>query len=356
MNNPFAMTPEALHQELMAFNARLQQGLDTLYRSGDIEAGASAREAVYEEDKLSLYHYQVRTEKQNPVPVLIVYALVNRPYMADLQEDRSLIRGLLDAGLDVYLLDWGRPDKADSFITLDDYICGYLDRCVDVIRDKHSAEKINLLGICQGGTFGLCYTALYQDKINTLITTVTPVDFHTDKDLLSRLVRHVDVDLCVDTLGNIPGEFLNWSFLLLKPFQLMGQKYIELVQILDDVDKVRNFMCMEKWRLDSPAQAGEAYRRFITEFYQENKLIKGQVRLAGRPVDLETLTLPILNIYARDDHLVPPDSSKALAGCIGSDDYTEMAFPGGHIGIYVSSQSRQLLPSTISTWLAERGA
>ncbi len=354
MNNPFAITPEQLQQEILAFSTSLQQGLEALRAVGDIEAGVSAKEAVYKEDKLLLYHYRARTQRQQPVPLLIVYALVNRPYMADLQEDRSLIRSMLDAGLDIYLLDWGHPAESDRFITLDDYICGHLDRCVDFIRDSNNVEKINLLGICQGGTFSLCYTALYQHKVHNLITTVTPVDFHTEKDLLSHLVRHVDVELCVDTLGNIPGEFLNWSFLMLRPFKLMGQKYIELVDILDDADKARNFLSMEKWIFDSPAQAGAAYKQFVTEFYQQNRLVKGQVRLQGRQVDLEHITLPVLNIYARDDHLVPPDSSKALAGCIGSEDYSEMEFPGGHIGIYVSSQSQDMLPPAIAGWLAQR--
>ena len=354
MNNPFDISPESIHQEILEFNAKLQQGLGTLREINDIDTGVSSKEVVYQEDKLRLYHYNARREQQHPIPILIVYALVNKPYMADLQENRSLIRGMLDEGLDVYLIDWGCPDKTDRFITLDDYICGYLDRCVDFIRASHKLKKVNLLGICQGGTFSLCYSALYQEKVANLITTVTPVDFHTGKDLLSHLAKNVDVELCVETLGNIPGEFLNWSFLMLRPFKLMGQKYIELVDILDDVNKARNFMSMEKWIFDSPPQVGEAYRQFVTWFYQENRLVKGSIELNERLVNLENIVLPVLNIYARDDHLVPPDSSRALAGCLGSQDYTEMEFPGGHIGIYVSAKSQALLPPAIANWLGER--
>ena len=178
----------------------------------------------------------------------------------------------------------------------------------------------------------MCYTALHQHKVNNLITTVTPVDFHTKNDLLSHLVRHIDIDATVDALGNIPGELLNWSFLTLKPFRLR----------------------MEKWIFDSPAQAGEAYREFITQFYQQNLLVKSAVAIGGRTVNLEEITVPILNIYARDDHLVPPDASKALQGCVGSTDYTELEFPGGHIGIYVSARAREMLPPAIADWLAKR--
>jgi polyhydroxyalkanoate synthase len=352
--NPFQIDPQTIAAEVMEFNARLSRGIETLTRYDDAPAGVSAKDAVYEEDKLVLYRYRPRAKKRNPVPVLIVYALVNRPYMADLQEDRSLIRGMLEAGLDIYLIDWGYPDAADRYLTLDDYINGYIDRCVDVIRKQSGQDNINLLGICQGGTFSLCYTALHPGKVRNLITTVTPVDFHTKNDLLSHLARNVDVDACVDALGNIPGQLLNWSFMMLKPFRLMGQKYMDLVDILDDGKKVKNFLSMEKWIFDSPDQAGEAYREFIRQFYQENRLIKSSVNIGDRTVELEKITHPVLNIFARDDHLVPPDASRALAGCVSSDDYSEMEFPGGHIGIYVSARAQSTLPRAIADWLNQR--
>jgi len=352
--NPFAINPEQIAEEIYDFNLKLVRGVRTLADLGDVDVGVSARDPVHAEDKLVLYRYRPHTPHPNPVPVLIVYALVNRPYMADLEEGRSLIQGMLEAGLDVYLIDWGYPDAGDSHLSLDDYINGYLDRCIDVVRERHGLEKINLLGICQGGTFSLCYTALHQDKVKNLITTVTPVDFHTPRDLLSHLAGHVDIDQCVDDGGNVPGELLNWVFLMLKPFRLMGQKYVNLVDIVEDPGRLKNFMRMEKWIFDSPALAGRAFREFITDFYQANKLVRGQVTLGGDKVDLERISVPVLNIYARDDHLVPPDASRALAGCVGSGDYSELEFPGGHIGLYVSARSRRLLPPAIADWLRKR--
>jgi len=351
---PFQMRPDEIIQEISDFNGKLAKGLNTLTEIGDLEDGISPKYAVYKEDKMVLYHYEPRVEKQNPIPLLIVYALVNRPYMADLQEGRSMIQGLLDAGVDVYLVDWGYPDAGDAYLTLEDYINGYIDRCVDVIRDEHGLDKINILGICQGGSFSLCYTALHQEKIKNIIITVTPVDFHTKNDLLSKMVRHVDVDLLVDTEGNISGDDMNSAFLSLKPFQLMGQKYVDLVNILDDTEKLRNFMRMEKWVFDSPDQVGETIRQFTKQFYQENGLVKGTVRIGDDTVDLQNITIPVLNIYARDDHLVPPDSSKALGGCVSSKDYTELEFPGGHIGIYVSGKAQAMIPPTVGKWLDER--
>ena len=241
-----------------------------------------------------------------------------------------------------------------KYLTLDDYINGYIDRCVDVICEKHNRKKINLLGICQGGAFSLCYTALHQKKVKNLITTVTPVDFHTKQDLLSHMVREIDIDQIVDTLGNIPGEMLNATFLTMKPYTLMGQKYVDLVNILDDKEKAMNFMRMEKWIFDSPDLVGEAYRQFIKQFYQENGLVKGTVRIGDDVVDLGKITIPILNIFARDDHLVPPDASKALEGCVSSKDYHSLEFPGGHIGIYVSGKAQKMIPPSVARMVVDR--
>lgn len=351
---PIQIKPEDLSKEVYEFNAKLANGINTLAELDDIDVGVSEKETVYQEDKIQLYHYKARTKKQNPIPVLIVYALVNRPYMADLQDGRSMIQGLLDEGLDVYLIDWGYPDSSDRHLGLDDYINGYINNCVNEICKRHELDSINLLGICQGGAFSLCYSALHQDKVKNLITTVTPVDFHTKDDLLSNMVRHIDIDLVVDTIGNVPGEVLNSTFLSLKPFRLVGQKYIDLVDLLDDSEKAMNFMRMEKWIFDSPDQAGEAYRDFIKQFYQANGLVKGTVKIGNQTVDLDNITMPVLNIYAAADHLVPPDSSRALEGCVGTDDYSSLEFPGGHIGIYVSGKAQKMIPPTVGKWLNER--
>jgi polyhydroxyalkanoate synthase len=351
---PIDIRPEKLSEEMLDFSRKLGKGVENLLNADKIDTGVSPREVVYREDKLALYRYQgAEGVPQNPVPTLIVYALVNRPYMTDIQEDRSTIKGLLAQGQDVYLIDWGYPDQADRALTLDDYINGYIDRCVDHIRKSHGLEQINVLGICQGGAFSLCYAALHPDKVANLVTMVTPVDFKTPDNMLSAWVQHMDVDLLVDTMGNVPGELLNWTFLSLKPFSLTGQKYVSMVDLLDDEKKVKNFLRMEKWIFDSPDQAGETFRQFIKDFYQENRLIEGGLQIGGQDVELKNVTCPVLNIYAMQDHLVPPDASKALKGRTGSRDYTELAFPGGHIGIYVSGKAQKEVTPAIGQWLSE---
>jgi polyhydroxyalkanoate synthase len=351
---PFKMRPDAILNEARGFNEKLAQGVGHLMDVGDIPSGVTPKEAVYKEDKMVLYRYKGEKAATNKTPLLIVYALVNRPYMTDLQENRSTIRGLLDAGQDVYLVDWGYPDEADRFLTIDDYLNGYLDRCVDVIAKRHRVKKINILGICQGGAFSLCYGSMHPEKVRNLVTMVTPVDFQTPDNMLSHWVQNIDIDLLVDTQGNIPGEMLNWTFLNLKPYQLMAQKYLGVVDLMDNPKALKNFMRMEKWIFDSPDQAGETFRQFAKDFFQENKLMKGEVEIGDYTVDLGNVTMPVLNVFAEQDHLVPPDASRAMKKYIGSKDYTELSFPGGHIGIYVSGKAQKLIPPSIGDWLNKR--
>ncbi len=347
--------PQQALQEMFNYSRKLRHGLRNLLEVGEIPTGATPKETICREDKVTLYRFIPPTETtQTRVPLLIVYALVNRPYMTDLQENRSMVRGLLEAGLDVYLIDWGYVDRADRYIDLDDYINYYLDHCVNVVRRRHRLDKINLLGICQGGTFSLCYAALHPEKIRNLVTMVTPVDFQTPQDMLSNWVRYVDIDAAVDAFGNIPGELLNSTFLMLKPYRLMGQKYLDMVTQLDDPKQIANFLRMEKWIFDSPDQAGEAFRQFAKDFYQQNKLVKGGLAIGGREVNLKAITMPVLNIYATEDHLVPTAASTALKAYVGATDYTEVAFAGGHIGIYVSGRAQKEVPPAIGAWLNAR--
>jgi len=360
---PFPIRPEDAIRELTELNRKVVKGIESLshIRDEDIQAGVTPKEEIWREDNVVLYRFTPMVEQPFRVPLLIVYALVNRPYMVDLQEDRSLVRNLLKLGIDVYLIDWGYPSRGDRWLTLDDYINGYINDCVDVVRRRHGLDQINLLGICQGGTFSLCYAALYPEKVKNLITMVAPVDFHVQDGLLnqwagcSSRTGNIDVDRLVDAFGNIPGEFMNFGFLMMKPFQLGIRKYVELIDILDNEQKLLNFLRMEQWIFDSPNQAGEAFRQFIKDFYQGNKLIKGQVQIGKKQVDLSKIRMPVLNVYAEEDHLVPPASSLALERYIGTKDYTLRSFPVGHIGMYVSGKVQQNLPPTIANWLKERG-
>ena len=352
-SGPLQFNPLDLAQEAWKFQQHLAEGMRTLGQlPPDVHYGATEREEVWRDGKTVLYRFVGDKPATGPA-LLIVYALVNRPYMVDLQQDRSLVRGLLALGMDVYVIDWGYPDRSDRYLTLDDYINRYIDGAVDHLAQA-SGGPVNLLGVCQGGAFSLCYAALHPEKVRNLLTMVTPVDFQTEDNMLSSWVRDLDVDLFVDALGNVPADLMNASYLMLKPFRLNLQKYVGLVDTLDNPKAVEDFLRMEKWIFDSPDQAGEAFRDFIKQFYQQNRLVTGGAVVGDREVHLGLVEMPILNIYAEQDHLVPPDASRALRDLAGTRDYTELSFKGGHIGIYVSSRAQREVPAAIHRWLLER--
>ncbi len=335
-------------------SVKMLKGYETLNAIHNVDIASTPKTAVYNEDKLTLYRYNRDTEPTYKTPVLIVYALVNTYKMLDLQPDRSYIKNLLNAGLDVYLIDWGNPGKADRYISMDDYINGYINNCVDFIRKKHRLDKINLMSICQGGTFSVIYASLYPNKVKNLVTHVTPVDFSTNDGLLFRWSKDMDFDKLVEGYnGIIPGEFLNQGFDMLKPMMKV-QKQQNLASILDDQDKLTNFMRMEKWISESPDQAGACYLQFMKDLYQGNKLVKGELEVGGKKVNLKNLSCSLLNIYATEDHLVPPAATIPLNDLVGSTDKELYSFKGGHIGVFVGGKSQKELAPAVTDWLKKR--
>ena len=357
------MANENAFEELKNYSknfGHLLQGLKQ--EDGNLEEQYSEREVVFEKDKLKLFHY-LNTNKDSSedigalkMPVLIVYALVNRPTILDLQRGHSAIAQMLASGLDVYLIDWGYPDKSDTSLDLSYYINEQINDCVEHICTESSFEKINLMGVCQGGVFSLCYSSLFPERVKNLVTVVTPVDFQTSSDVLSNLVKHVDIDLMVNTMGNIPGDMLSNTFLSLRPYYLQVKKYLNLVEETDQLDeknkeRIAHFIMMERWIFDSPDQAGEAFREFVKGCYQQNLLMKDEFLVAGKTINLSSLKMPVLNIYAEQDHLVPPDASKVLGKIISKNNYSEMQVKGGHIGIFVSPKSVKAIFPHIAKWL-----
>jgi len=343
-----------LIEEFNAISNKLLKSYETLNQIEQVDIASSPKTAVYTEDKLTLYRYDRESDASFKTPVLIVYALVNTYKMLDLQPDRSYIKNLLAAGMDVYLIDWGFPTKGDRFLSMDDYVNGYINNCVDLIRKKHRVEKINILSICQGGTLSVIYASLFPNKVKNLVTHVTPIDFSTNDGLLFRWSRDMDFDALVDANhGLVPGEFLNQGFDMLKPMMKI-QKQQSLTNSLDDKDKLLNFLRMEKWISESPDQAGECFRQFMKDLYQQNKLVKGELEVGGKRVNLKNLTAPLLNIFATEDHLVPPAATKPLNDLVGSTDKELYSFKGGHIGVFVGSRSQKELAPAVTDWLKKR--
>lgn len=358
-------TAETL-SEAAKFGTKLMRGAKLLneVRDSDVNIATTPKDLVWKQDKVTLYRYRPITDIRVRTPVLVAYGLIGRWTMADLQDDRSLIQNMLKLGLDVYVVDWGNPSRADRYLRLDDYVGTYLDECVRVIRERANVSSVNLLGICEGGVFTTCYAALFPEKVKGLVLTITPIDFHgdTEQDRLGhgfinlwvRSIESSEVDRMIEAHGNLPGEFMGAVFSLMTPMRTMLKYNLDMLEVVDDEKKLMNFLRMEKWIADRPDHPGEAAKQWLIDLYQKNKLVQNELELCGRTVDLRNVTMPILNVYAEDDHIVPPATSRALKDKVGSKDYTELALPGGHVGVFVGGRSQKLLGPGIAEWLQKR--
>ncbi len=353
---PIDLILERMAEDAEKAQQRASRASDVLLGELNYELGSTPYEIVYEEDRVRLKHYFRNENAENKLktPLLVVYALINRETMLDLQPDRSVVKTFLEGGIDLYMVDWGYPKRKDRFLTIDDHVNGYMNNIVDFIRGRNNVPKVNLMGICMGGTFSVLYAAQHPEKIKNLITTVTPSSFDTDKGLLHVWMKDVDTDRMIRTFGNIPGDLMNFGFLLLNPARLMIDKYVGFMENMDNKDFVENFVRMERWIFDSPDVPGETFRQFVEDGYKNNLLIQSKMFLGGKRVDLKKLTMPLLNFFGEYDHLVPPEACNQLTKAVGSTDTEDVCLETGHIGIYVSSKFQRQFAPKIVRWLKER--
>jgi polyhydroxyalkanoate synthase subunit PhaC len=333
----------------------------TTVRDEEVAIATTEKDEIWRSDKIVLYRYRPIVERKLKHPLLIVFSLVGNYRIVDLQEDRSLVRNLLRSGISVYVIDWGHPSRADRFLGMDDYINDYLAGAVDAVRQQEGDERVNVLGICEGGTFSLCYAALDPEAVQNLILIVTPIDFHAEDpekrlghgfiNMWTRNIKPEDVDRLLAAHGNLPGELMGSIFASMTPMRTLLKYNLDLMEIATDKSKLLNFLRMEKWLADRPHHPGEVARQWIKDLYQENKLIKGEFFLGRQRVDLAAISMPVLNIYANDDHIVPPAMTRNVGPRFGTTDYTEVALPAGHMGVFVSGKTQGILGENIGTWL-----
>lgn len=347
---------ESTLEEAEKIQSKFSKIIDlALVNPPDVKVGVTPHEVIYTENKLRLLHYHPTVKKTHPVPLILVFALVNRPYILDLMPGRSVVEVLLNKGIDVYLIDWGVPGDEDKKLDLNHYINRYIKKVVEKVKRESGCDKINILGYCMGGTMCSMYTALYPEDVKNLVLMTTGIDFKVEGTLnLWGDKPNFDVDKFIDAYGNVPPEFLQSGFLLMKPIQNFVSKYITFYENVDNDKFIDSFFAMEKWLNDNIPVAGEVFREFVKYLYQENQLVENKLRINGKIVNLKDIKCPVLNLIAEHDHLTPPDSSKALDTLISSKDKKTIVFPTGHIGLSVSSRSLKGLWPEVSDWLIER--
>lgn len=311
-------------------------------------------EVVYRENKLRVLHYLPTTKSVLPVPVLIVTSLINKYYILDLMPSKSYVAYLNAQGFSVYLVDWGTPDDADRQLGLEDYIDGYMGRIVSEVLRHAQARELSLVGYCMGGTMAVMYAARHPSAVRNLVLLATPVDFQNDSllNIWSRK-EYFDVDKFVNTYGNVPVEVLQNTFVMLKPTKNIT-RYADLLKHADDEEFVKTFLAFDYWVNDAVPVAGETFRQFVKNTYQENLLARGMMRLGGQLINLKKIKCPVLNVIAEPDNIVPPESSACLLNLIASGDTELLKVKGGHHGISIGPNALRIVWPKTADWLKSR--
>ncbi len=317
----------------------------------NIKTGLTEYEVVKETGLFRLLHYKPIREQAYKYPLLIVYALINKSYIFDLQQNKSWISKLLEQGINVYLLDWKSPSKSDKYTSIDDYVNLFIYDCIELIKDIENTDQVSLQGYCMGATLCLMYTSLYQKNVKNLTTIAPVVDSEKDTTVIKNMAQHMDIDKVLSYYDNFPYELLYTLYASLKPFKQGVNKYLTLFNNLEDKSFVQNFLRVEKWLYDTPPIAGATFRQWVKDIYQKNLFAKNKMIVGENKINLSKIKVPLLNVVADADHLVSPNCSIALNDLVSSTDKSLMNFPTGHVGLIASGYSQKNVLPRVGKWI-----
>ncbi len=334
------------------------RGLAALFGRPAPRVGQTPADVVHAENKWRVLRYVPRAEGiAFRTPVLLVPSLINRHYVLDLMPGKSFAESLVAAGHDVYVIDWGTPEAEDRFVSFEDVVIGAIGRALRVTTRTSGADAAHVLGYCLGGTLALLHAALEPERVRSLTLVAAPVDFHDD-GLLSRWTRtrSLDTNAVVEGAGNVPWQLMQGAFQLLRP-TLPLVKAVSLAQKAWDEPFLDGFFAIETWGNDNVSFPGDCWRTYVEELYRKNALVRGELRLGGRAVDLAALRVPVLCVTFEHDEIVPHASATIVLEKIASTDKEHLHLIGGHVGAMVSSSaSKKLWPRIRAFWAARDAA
>jgi len=311
-------------------------------------------------NKAKLYRYvpMVPAEQRHPVPLLLVFAVMNRPYIIDLRPGHSYVEYMVKKGYDVYLLDWGCPGPEDKNMDFGDYTLEYLPRAIRKLKAVSKVEEFSMLGWCIGAIIATAYAALRPDDgLRNLILLTAPLDF-SDKQAITfarwTAEPNFDVDKVLQTFGNMPAEMIDYGAKALKPVENYVGNFLRLWDNLDDPKVVEAWQAMNTWVTDNIPMAGATFRQLVVDLYRNDRLMKGEWMLRGERVDVGKIRANLLTVIAEGDHITPPCQSRAIMGKVSSKDKELFSIPGGHIGIMAGSGASKVTWPHIEGWLGPR--
>jgi polyhydroxyalkanoate synthase len=343
---------DRVRREIERNALRVRNGVRLAAGVSPANVGQTAKKVVWRSGRTELWRYRSDRVSVSP-PLLIVYSLFNRSYILDLQPANSFVENLLNAGFDVYLLDWGIPDERDAENTLDDYVDDYLPAAVERVRQVAHDDQVNILGYCFGGVLSVLYAARHHDApLRSLTALTTPADFQQSGQLGELFGGGIDVETLLDDNGNVPPDILQLGFRTLRPTAEITQ-YVDLWERLWSDEYVAAYQAMTSWASEQVPLPGGVARQ-IVEMVHENPLMTDRMVVGGDRIRLSDITVPFLHVLASRDHIIPEASAAPLIELVGSPDKHELRLDAGHVGLLVGKTAARTTLPTIIDFLKQR--
>ena len=337
---------------------RFLNGVDWLIRDPKQVVGRTPYEVVYQRGKLEVrryHHAHAEVPAHYDLPVLLVPPLMVKPFIFDLFPGRSLVKFLLDRGFPVYLVDFGEPDAADSYVTLDDYVLDWIPTACQQVKTAAGSRELSMLGYCMGGLFAFMYLGVTRDRsVRNLVTIGAPMDV-SKMGLFAWAAKMggAQMEFLAKRIGNVPGGFSSAVFRLMTPAKNIT-RYADLFMNMWDREYVNGFDAMNQWVSQFIDYPQGAFLQFTRDFMQHNQLVRGKMRFGGKVADLESVRVNLLAFAGRTDSIAPAAAVRAQVDAVGSVDVTYRLAPGGHMGLFAGTGAPKHVWQPACEWLATR--
>jgi polyhydroxyalkanoate synthase len=316
--------------------------------------GCTPRKEIYKKHKSRLFLYGAASRHRTPV-LFVPNLGISRPYIFDLQPGASFIEYMTAQDFDLYLLDWGVFGPEDNHLTVEDCVVRILPRMAHKVLEHADARSLNVLGYCMGAPLSACFIATHPEiAVSTFVNMAGPIDFD-QAGMFRRWLdaKHFNADRFIDTVGQIPPGLVQAGFKMLKPTMDLSTG-LNLWWNLWDDEYVRSYKALNKWANQYVGFPADFFRQWVKDFYQQNRMIRGELTFGGRRVALENIRCPLLVIGAEQDYITPPGCAQALMEVVGSTDKTYLQLPGGHISLIAGRGASKHCWPKLSSWLEAR--
>lgn len=324
--NFFWTNPVAIRKAVQSNGESLVQGFWNAL--GDLQAGnvrmtspddfqvgenlaTTPGSVIFRNELLEVIHYAPLRERVHAEPVVIITPWINKFYVLDLAPKKSMIRFLLDQGLDVFVTSWKNPDASMRDVTFDAYLQGGLNEIIETARRFTGAEQVHAVGYCIGGTALAMYMAWANRRFRpedvpvrdwTLLTTL--VDFHAPGDIEvfvdEASVRYLTANMA--RRGFLDGKEMASGFRLLRSNSLIWH-YVVHGWLYGEAPPAFDVLY---WNMDATRMPYAMHSWYLKELYLHNRLIESDALIvAGEPLDLARITQPLYAVAAEDDHIAP---------------------------------------------------